>query len=53
MIRGEADANQDGKITAGEMQDHLSDKVSRQAVTLNRKQNTQLLGDSSRVLVAR
>jgi thiamine phosphate synthase YjbQ (UPF0047 family) len=52
-MEGEADANQDGKITVGEMQDYLSDKVSRQAMTLNRKQNTQLLGDSSRVLVVR
>jgi hypothetical protein len=52
-MEGDADANQDGKITVGEMQDYLSDKVSRQAMTLNRKQNTQLLGDSSRVLVAR
>ena len=52
-MEGEADANKDGKITAGEMQDYLSDKVARQAMTLNRKQNTQLLGDSSRVLVVR
>jgi uncharacterized caspase-like protein len=52
-MEGEADANQDGKITVGEMQDYLSDKVSRQAMTLNRKQNTQFVGDSSRVLVAR
>ncbi len=52
-MEGEADANQDGKITVGEMQDYLSDKVSRQAMTLNRKQNTQFVGDSSRVLVIR
>ena len=50
-MEGEADANQDGKITLGEMQDYLSDKVTRQATTLGRKQNTQLVGDSSRVLV--
>ncbi len=52
-MEGEADTNKDGKITVGEMQDYLSDKVARQAMTLNRKQNTQLLGDSSRVLVGR
>jgi uncharacterized caspase-like protein len=52
-MEGEADANQDGKITVGEMQDYLSDKVSRQAMTLNRKQSPQLVGDSSRVLVGR
>jgi hypothetical protein len=52
-MEGEADANQDGKITVGEMQDYLSDKVSRQAMTLNRKQSPQLVGDTTRVLVAR
>jgi hypothetical protein len=52
-MEGEADTNKDGKITVGEMQDYLSDKVARQATTLGRKQTTQLVGDSSRVLVAR
>jgi hypothetical protein len=52
-MEGEADANKDGKITVGEMQDYLSDKVSRQAMMLNRKQTTQLVGDSGRILVGR
>jgi hypothetical protein len=52
-MEGEADANKDGKITVGEMQDYLSDKVARQAMTLNRKQTTQLAGDAERVLVSR
>lgn len=52
-MEGEADTNRDGKITAGEMQDYLSDKVSRQAMTLNRKQTTQLVGDTGRVLITR
>ena len=52
-MEGEADANKDGKITVGEMQDYLSDKVSRQAMTLNRKQTTQLVGDAGGVLVGR
>jgi hypothetical protein len=52
-MEGDADANQDGKITVGEMQDYLSDRVARQATALGRKQNTQVVGDSSRVLVAR
>ena len=52
-MEGDADANKDGKITVGEMQDYLSDKVARQATTLGRKQNTQVVGDSSRVLVGR
>ncbi len=52
-MEGEADVNKDGKITVGEMQDYLSDKVARQAMTLNRKQTTQLAGDADRVLVVR
>jgi hypothetical protein len=52
-LEGEADANKDGKITVGEIQDYLSDKVSRQAMTLNRKQTTQLVGDAGRVLVGK
>jgi murein DD-endopeptidase MepM/ murein hydrolase activator NlpD len=52
-MEGEADVNQDGKITVGEMQEYLSDKVARQAMTLNRKQNTQLVGDANKVLVSR
>ena len=50
-MEGDADGNKDGKITAGEMQEYLSDKVSRQAMSINRKQDTQLVGDPSRVLV--
>ena len=52
-MEGEADGNKDGKITAGEMQEYLSDKVSRQAMSMSRKQDTQLVGDPSRVLVGR
>ena len=52
-MEGEADANKDGKITVGEMQDYLSDKVSRQAMTLNRKQSIQLFGNPDRVLMLR
>ena len=50
-MEGDADGNKDGKITAGEMQEYLSDKVSRQAMSINRKQDTQLVGDPSRLLV--
>jgi hypothetical protein len=52
-MEGEADANKDGKITVGEMQYYLSDKVARQAMTLNRKQTTQLVGDAGQVLVGK
>ena len=49
----DADGNKDGKITVGEMQEYLSDKVSPQAMTKNALQDTQLVGDPSRVLVSR
>jgi len=52
-MEGDADVNKDGKITAGEMQEYLSDKVSRQAMGMSRKQDTQLVGDASNVLLVR
>ena len=52
-MEGDADGNNDGKITAGEMQEYLSDKVSRQAMSMSRKQDTQLVGDANRVLMGR
>jgi hypothetical protein len=52
-MEGEADGNKDGKITAGEMQEYLQDKVSRQAMSMSRKQDTQLVGDANRVLIGR
>lgn len=50
-MEGEADENKDGKITYGEMQSYLKDTVGRQAMTLNRRQNPQLIGESDRILV--
>lgn len=44
---------EDGKITAGGMQDYLLDKESRQAMTLHRKQTTHLVADAERALVGR
>ena len=52
-MEGGADFNSDGRITVGEMQQFLTDNVQRQAMSMNRKQEPQLIGDSSRVLVAR
>jgi hypothetical protein len=52
-MEGDADGNKDGKITAGEMQEYLSDKVSRQAMSMSRKQDTQLVGDANKVLMGR
>lgn len=52
-MEGYADANRDGKITAGEMQAYLAENVSRQAGMQNRNQQPQLIGDPNRVLVGR
>jgi len=52
-MEGEADENRDGQITLGEMQTYLADKVSRQAMGMNRKQEPQFVGDPSRVLMVR
>jgi hypothetical protein len=52
-MEGDADANRDGKITVGEMQTYLADNVSRQAGMMNRRQEPQIIGDRSRVLVGR
>ncbi|MFN5234570.1 MAG: caspase family protein [Burkholderiaceae bacterium] len=52
-MEGDADANRDGRITAGEMQAYLAENVSRQAGMMNRRQEPQLIGDANRVLVGR
>jgi len=52
-MEGDADGNKDGAITAGEMQEYLSDKVSRQAMSMSRKQDTQFVGDANTVLVGK
>jgi hypothetical protein len=52
-MEGEADANRDGKITAGEMHGYLAEQVARQAGMMNRRQEPQLIGDANRVLIAK
>jgi hypothetical protein len=52
-MEGNADINKDGNITFGEMQKYLMDNVQRLAMTLNRKQEPQFIGDANRVLVNR
>lgn len=52
-MEGDADANKDGKITLGEMQAYLVENVGRQAGMMSRKQEPQLIGEASRVLVGR
>ena len=52
-MEGEADANKDGQITVAEMQTYLSEQVPRRAMSMNRTQQPQVVGDTSRVLVGR
>ncbi len=50
-MEGNADIDKNGNITFGEMQKYLMENVPRQAMTLNRKQEPQFIGDANRVLV--
>ena len=52
-MEGDADANKDGRITAGELQEYLAEMVGRQAMGMSRRQQPQLFGDAERVLVGR
>jgi len=52
-LEGDADENNDGRLTSGELQRYLSEMVGRQAMGLNRVQNTQLFGGADRVLMTR
>ena len=50
-LEGNADLNDDRKITMGELYQFVLRNVPRQAVSNGRKQNPQLAGDKNRVLV--
>ena len=50
-LEGDADANNDRKITNGELHNYVLSNVTRQAVRLGREQTPQLKGDENRVLV--
>ena len=52
-MEGDADQDGDGRITMGEMQAFLADKVPRYAMKTNRKQEPQMVGDANRVLMTR
>ena len=51
-LEGDADTNQDKKITAGELHDYVAKQVGPMAQRRNRQQDPQLMGDSTRVLVS-
>ena len=50
-LEGDADLNDDRKITVGELHQFVLRNVPRQAVSFGRNQNPQLAGDKERVLV--
>ncbi len=50
-LEGDSDANNDKKITNGELYSYVRSNVTRQAVRLGREQTPQLQGDENRVLV--
>ena len=50
-LEGDADANNDKKITNGELHNYVRSNVTRQAVRLGGEQTPQLQGDENRVLV--
>ena len=52
-LEGEADENKDGTITVGKLQSYLAERVPRFAMTMSRKQEPQLIGDGSRVLISK
>ena len=51
-LEGDADANKDKKITAGELHEYVAKQVGPMAQRRNRQQDPQLMGDSTRVLVS-
>ena len=50
-LEGDADANNDKKITNGELHSYVRSNVTKQALRLGREQTPQLQGQESRVLV--
>lgn len=52
-LEGNADSNKDGEITSIELLDYVSINVKRSAISINRVQDPQLIGDEKKVIVAR
>ena len=51
-LEGNADSNQDKKITNGELLAYMDENVSQKASELGRKQNPSLAGDPDKVLMS-
>ena len=50
-LEGDADANNDKKITNRELHSYVRSNVTRQAIRLGREQTPELKGDLDKVLV--
>ena len=50
-LEGDADTNNDKKITNGELHAYIRSNVTKQAIRLGKEQTPQLLGDWNKVLV--
>ena len=50
-LEGNADLNQDKKITNGELLAYMDENVSEKAAELGRKQNPTLIGDPDKILI--
>ena len=50
-LEGKADANQDKKITNGELLAYMDENVSQKAAELGRQQNPSFIGDLDKVLM--
>ena len=51
-LEGNADFNNDKKITNGELISYMDENVSQKAAELGRKQNPSLIGDPDKVLIS-
>ena len=50
-LEGYADKNKDGKILVNELDTYLQSSVSRSALSMNKRQHPQVVGDLDKVLV--
>ena len=51
-LGGEADSNQDNKITNGELHAFIDKNVQKSAISIGRKQHPQLIGDKDKVIAS-
>ena len=49
-LAGQADADGNQRVTNGELMDYLSQKVDKKALSMNRRQQPQLMGDRQRAI---